>query len=221
VIAELYRLLGVLRAGDLGTISLEDSAALRGLPDEGLYFFFEPGEVRADGSDRVVRVGTHGLRKADPGGLTRRLRQHRGTGRGRAPGAGNHRASVFRRHLGTALLSAQDDELLAAWTAKRPTPERRVDELRVEREVSERVRRMQVLVLPVGTRPDGTSDRGRLESSAIAVLARHDEPASAGWLGRFARAEAVRTSSLWNVDHVDDPVDPVDLELLASYVERA
>lgn len=32
-----------------------------GWPRQGVYFFFEPGEVRADGSDRVVRVGTHAL----------------------------------------------------------------------------------------------------------------------------------------------------------------
>ena len=33
-------------------------------PDQGVYFFFEPGEVRSTSGkgSRVVRVGTHGLK---------------------------------------------------------------------------------------------------------------------------------------------------------------
>jgi hypothetical protein len=34
---------------------------LRRWPREGVYFFFDQGEVRRDDSDRVVRVATHAL----------------------------------------------------------------------------------------------------------------------------------------------------------------
>lgn len=75
-----------------------------GWPQHGVYFFFEPGEARADGSGRVVRVGTHALTATSQATLWGRLRQHRGHLTGRHAGGGNHRASVFRRHVGAALI---------------------------------------------------------------------------------------------------------------------
>jgi hypothetical protein len=73
-------------------------------PRQGVYFFFEPGEVRADGSDCVVRVSTHALTATSQATLWGRLRQHRGHLAGLHPGGSNHRASVFRRHVGAALV---------------------------------------------------------------------------------------------------------------------
>jgi hypothetical protein len=67
-----------------------------------VYFFFEDGEVRADGGLRLVRVGTHALTATSKATLWGRLRQNRGQVGGRSPGGGNHRGSVFRRHVGAA-----------------------------------------------------------------------------------------------------------------------
>jgi hypothetical protein len=65
----------------------------------------------------VVRVGTHALTAASSATLWDRLRQHRGHLGGRDPGSGNHRASVFRRHVGAALIGrdGQPPGLLASW----------------------------------------------------------------------------------------------------------
>jgi hypothetical protein len=41
---------------------LADCTGRDGWPRHGVYFFFEGGENRADGSPRVVRVGTYALR---------------------------------------------------------------------------------------------------------------------------------------------------------------
>ena len=74
-------------------------------PHRGVYFFFEKGEKRRDGvTARVVRVGTHAL---DPGGrgkLWNRLRLHRGP----LSGGGDHRSSIFRKHVGGALLDRDE-----------------------------------------------------------------------------------------------------------------
>src|SRR5207249_4529063 len=79
-------------------------------PNRGVYFFFEPGEHRAapNGEQlRIVRVGTHAVSAGSQTTLWTRLKQHRGTGMpGDPPGRGNHRGSIFRRHVGTALLGA-------------------------------------------------------------------------------------------------------------------
>ena len=71
-------------------------------PSRGVYFFFQPGEVRSDTGvgPRVVRVGTHALKCNSGASLWRRLSQHRGTA---ASGGGNHRGSIFRLLVGTAI----------------------------------------------------------------------------------------------------------------------
>ena len=81
----------------------------RGWPPQGVYFFFEPGEMREDGrTPRVVRVGTHAVSEGSKTTLWQRLSQHKGYEQGRYAGGGNHRGSVFRFHVGAALLAAAD-----------------------------------------------------------------------------------------------------------------
>ncbi len=99
-----YQALDELAENLGGLRRLRDCHGADGWPRQGVYFFFEPGEVRADGRDRVVRVGTHALTAASQAILWGRLRQHRGHVGGRHPGGGNHRASVFRRHVGAAII---------------------------------------------------------------------------------------------------------------------
>src|SRR5688572_8529664 len=81
----------------------------------GVYFFFEPGEFRKANPQqmRVVRVGTHAIRTGSKSTLWNRLRQHRGTDKG----TGNHRGSIFRLHVGNALL-AKSGNILPTWGQK-------------------------------------------------------------------------------------------------------
>src|SRR5688572_17482459 len=103
----LYRLLSELDDRVGGSRLLRDSVARSGWPARGVYFFFEPGEVREDGRiPRVVRVGTHAVSTGSKTTLWARLASHRG----RTAGGGNHRASVFRRHIGSALLATRPQE---------------------------------------------------------------------------------------------------------------
>jgi hypothetical protein len=72
------------------------------LPKQGVYFFFDDDEVTTFSTTvpRLVRVGTHGVSAGSVATLRNRLRTHLGT---RAD-AGNHRASVFRLHVGRAII---------------------------------------------------------------------------------------------------------------------
>lgn len=81
---EFYRILDQLG----GPRHLKDLAVC---PPQGVYFFYEDGENRLDGSRRVVRVGTHALTATSKAALRSRLRQYRGQLTGRNPGGGNHR----------------------------------------------------------------------------------------------------------------------------------
>jgi len=184
-----------------------------GLPPAGRVLLYEDGESRADGSRRIVRIGTHALTQTSTATLWGRLRQHRGQLSGRHPGGGNHRGSVFRRHVGAALI--RRDGLLRSWLDRQRLPaERARQEADIEREVSRYIGAMPFLWLSV----PGRADRGYLESSSIALLSRltsgPDQP-GASWLGRFAERAEIRESGLWNVHHVTGRYEPGFLRRLA------
>src|SRR6185437_3239116 len=82
-------------------------------PRRGGYFFMEDGETRSDtgGGPRIVRVGTHALKPGSSTKLWTRLSQHRGQVHS---GGGNHRGSIFRLIVGTAL-EARDGHVCDSW----------------------------------------------------------------------------------------------------------
>jgi hypothetical protein len=205
-----------------GTRLLRESNGANGWPRYGVYFFYEPGEVRTDGSHRVVRVGTHALTATSQTTLWGRLRQHRGRLAGRRPGGGNHRASVFRRHVGAALIRREklSDELLASWLDRHgPRPGYEVQEEEMEQEVSHRIGAMPFLWLGVTDRVE----RGSVERNSIALTSRMaqglDLP-SADWLGQHADSAAIRQSALWNIEHVRHEYEVGFLDALDRLIER-
>src|SRR5262249_52764814 len=154
-------------------------------PRCGVYFFYEDGEVRADGSGRVVRGGTHALTATSRATLWGRLRQHRGNLAGQHPLGGDHRASGFRPHLGAALIRRDQlpDALLSSWLDRhRPREERAEQEDEIELLVSRHIGVMPFLWLSVPSR----ADRAYVERNSIALLSCltgcQDSP-SQDWLG--------------------------------------
>jgi hypothetical protein len=73
--------------------------------------------------------------------------------------------------------------------------------------------------------PGRDSHRGLVERGAIGLLSLRANPAadppSANWLGLHALASEIRTSGLWNVNHVDEPHDQGFLEVFDAHVEAA
>ena len=222
---EFYRLLDELARNENGPRRLKDCTGRDGWPRHGVYFFLENGETRQDGTRRVVRVGTHALRATDNTILWGRLRQHRGRVGGRNPGGGNHRASIFRGHVGAAFIrrDGRPGGLMESWASNHRHPECAVLEDQLERVVSEHIGTMPFLWLAVPSQPDGNSDRGHIERNSIALLScvtgSPDKP-SASWLGEQATSMRVRQSGLWNSRHVDEAYDPAFLQLLANLVEH-
>lgn len=223
-----YWLLGELEVAVGGKRLLRSCHGRMGWPRRGVYFFFEPGEVRAEKvTPRVVRVGTHGLRPSKST-LWGRLSQHRGSSGGSMPGGGNHRGSIFRLHVGTALLRSGEwsNGIRKTWgvgsTADR---EVRAVEYPLERAVSDYIGSMPFLWLGVDDPPGPCSDRGIIEAGAIALLSNLDrepvDPPSANWLGRLADRDAIGRSGLWNVNHVAGEPRVEFLDTVQHWVERA
>ncbi len=200
----LARLAKIHGAGTLRTM-----ARRRDLPPRGVYFFLDRSEPRSSkpGRPRVVRVGTHALMSGSSSTLVGRLRQHLGSG----SGAGNHRGSIFRLHVGAALM-ARDGLEVPTWGVTKASPGAidRDRELEVEQMVSRYIGELDVVVLPVLDEPAPESLRGYVERSAIGLLStigREVDPPSEAWLGRHAARTPIRESGLWNVRHIGDRVD--------------
>jgi hypothetical protein len=212
----VYSILDELAERGGGPRRLRDCTAASGWPAYGVYFFFEDGETRA-GTDvpRVVRVGTHALTATSRTTLWHRLAQHRGHIGGTNPGGGNHRGSVFRQHVGTALLATGvwPPEVQQSWRQPKVDNTQREAERPLELAVTAHIAAMPMLALSVPNR----GDRGFIEANAIALLSQRAggvDPPSPRWLGLNAVSPKVRTSGLWNSNHVDDRYDPAFLDLM-------
>ncbi len=201
-----YQLLAELRRGVGGPRCLGECTGRMRWPERGVYFFFEPGEGRSDFTTaRVVRVGTHAVSRGSRTTLWSRLRAHRGN----ANGAGHHRGSIFRLHVGAASIRKSGDSLVfQSWgKGSSASPQIRASEALLEKMVSEHIGKMSVLWISVEDEAGPESDRAYLERNAIALLTGADSP-SKNWLGSHSVREEIRESGLWNLDHVGGRCDP-------------
>jgi hypothetical protein len=168
----------------------------------GLYFFYERGERSEHGPDgRIVRIGNHPRSQER---LVGRLGDHYRFS------AGAKNGSVFRRYLGGALIRQRD----AGSTCLSPGPGaghwEHQDEVAcpdcagVELDIRELLAdRFSFRCVRV----DDMSMRNRLEDRLIATIAACPTcRPSAGWLGQHAYPALVRSSGLWNTQHVGGAV---------------
>lgn len=211
-----YGLMSALADRQNGPRSIADAvSALRN--QSGVYFFFEPGEVRSDsgGGQRVVRVGTHALKSGASSTLRGRLRQHGGT----KGGTGNHRGSIYRLLTGDALMRCGMEPSCPTWGTK---PGAKGEEVAVEQAVSRRLATASVVWLRIDDEPCPESERGWIERNTIALLSNQAkaplDPPSPSWLGHHSSRTRVRASGLWNQNHVDEAYDPVFLDDLERLI---
>ncbi|WP_137279508.1 DUF6884 domain-containing protein [Pseudomonas rhizoryzae] len=211
-----------LNTGLSQKLSQQTAASVR--HERGIYFFFEDGEMRmtAPFQQRVVRIGTHAVSEGSKATLWNRLRTHRGGGNG----LGNHRGSIFRLHVGESLIRRKELEAsFPTWGKGQSAPANvRSGEEEIEFAVSEHIRAMQVAWLEVPDASSADSDRGYLERNFIALLAGPTGPLdlpSGKWLGRWSTREAVKSSGLWNVNHVYETFDETSLEVFEQHIEVA
>jgi hypothetical protein len=223
----LYALLAELDTRVGGARLLRTCAGRMTWPLRGVYFFFEDGELREDDrTPRVVRVGTHAVSAGSRTTLWNRLSQHRGFARS---GGGNHRGSIFRLHVGMAMLREQPEAFVSAqatWgrgsSADRTS---RVSEEWLEKAVSRYIGEMPFLWVEVDDAPGATSRRQFVEANLIALLSNANkppiDPPSSTWLGHHSDRVAIRESGLWNVNHVNATYTPEVLDMLEFHIRRA
>lgn len=222
---EFYSILGRLKRALGGARTLGECSGRLNWPQRGVYFFMEDGEQRSDSGSgpRIVRVGTHALKSGSGTTLWNRLSQHRGQVRS---GGGNHRGSIFRLIVGTALI-ARDDLSCPSWDNRRSSApaDVRAGETELERAVSKTIGAMRFVWLPIEDEAGPGSARGDIERNAIALLSNYSktplDPPSPHWLGHHCNRPRIRESGLWNANHVDERYDPAFLERFDALVSAA
>ena len=221
---QFYSLLDVLEERISGVRRLSECSGQMSWPGRDIYFFREPGETRTDSGDgpRIVRVGTHALTTTSKTTLWNRLSQHKGSARS---GGGNHRGSIFRLIVGTALIK-RDALEYPSWDNRKGSAPREVREREysLEEAVSEVIGDMPFLWLAIEDEPGPDSLRGYIERNSISLLSNCDkhpiDPPSRSWLGHHCDREKVRSSGLWNSNHVEESYDPAFLDTLATLVHK-
>ena len=193
----------------------------KNLPKAGVYFFFDGRERTrffCQETLRIVRIGTHGVSKGSKSLLWQRLRTHRGND----DGSGSHRSSIFRLHVGNAILACQKRELTSWGVGDNARKEIRDAEVQLESEVSQYLRDLRVAYLPVLDEASADSDRSYIEKNSISLLTQGgaiDVP-SANWLGNLSNSQQIRSSGLWNVNYVGDNYDSEFLNVFEKLIVR-
>ena len=186
--------------------------------DSGVYFFYEPGELRAGHKNwgRIVRVGTHRVSLGKTATLFDRLKNHFG----KEDGSGGN-SSIFRVHVGSAMTGKAD-----WWTGQ---PLKYTE--KIQKEISRFMGALKFVVLPVNDDSGSDSDRSAIEKGTIALLSNynveefeHIDPPSTSWLGARCitkSPERISRSGLWNVHHVKRFPDPGVLELMNKWLKNS
>ncbi len=205
-----------------GARRLADCSGRMDWPRRGVYFFREDSESRSDSGSgpRVVRVGTHAVSAGSGTKLWTRLSQHKG----QAVGGGNHRGSIFRKIVGSALIARHGHDFPTWGDRSKSRDAVRGSELALEYDVSRVIGQMPFLWLAIDDEAGRESLRSEIEKNSIALLSNFQKPVldppSAEWLGAHCKTEKVRISGLWNSDYVDKQYSPAFLDRLELLVSE-
>jgi len=216
-----YKLIGILTDGLGGFRVFNKCTGKLNWPSRGVYFIFENVETRnlKPYVPRVVRVGTHCVSKNSKSSFWHRLITHRGT----EDGNGNHRSSIFRLHVGKALMNKYPSKFnTPSWgIGQTANKEVRSTESKLETLVSDTIGKMKLLWVAIEDEASPFSDRAYIERNSIGLITALSPPIdlpSNDWLGRYSGRKRIRDSGLWNLDFYQYEYDPAFLDIFEKYV---
>ncbi len=183
----------------------------RSIPENGMCFYFEEGQCREGSTElRIVRIEKNHQNK-EKITLFDQLLQHRGTMAGPYKDGGNHRNSLFRFYVGTAIMK-QNQIQCDTWGQGKSNHALRKREHFMEQEVSRKIGAMSVIILPLPLSGISKDTVQYIERNSISLLSNFHRPAidgpSPGWLGRYCGNSLVHGSGLWNTRSVIDTYHP-------------
>lgn len=174
------------------------------LPEKGVYLFINPTEPSIDkNSGRIVRIGTHAVSEGSKATLRNRLTNHRGT----LNGLGNHRGSIFRLHVGNAILQRENlfHEFPQWGLGQNASKGVRDSEQNLEQLVSTYLSKLEVAIIKAEDKASKNSVRAKVETQLISLFTEDFgsvDRASPNWLGSHSKLEKINTTGLWNLRDV-------------------
>lgn len=217
-----YKMLCTLRDGLGGMRTFKECNGSLEWPKRGVYFLFEANETRFFSSSiqRIIRVGTHAVSAGSKSSLWQRLRTHRGT----EGGGGRHRSSIFRLHVGAAMIAKSNGKLNVPTWGLGQTANRNIcaDERLLEHKVTSYIGNLKILWLSVNDASSSRSDRAYIERNSIALLTGKNGPIdipSENWLGNYSPKSLIKKSGLWNINYIEDLYDEQFLDIFDKYVD--
>jgi hypothetical protein len=232
---QLYSALATLKDQIDGPYYLDECTGSMDFPDRGVYFFFAPGSDLAHSSSstwHLTRIGTVGVADGSSASLWGRLRQHRGNTRGEYAGGGNARGSVFRKHVGRAIIERDGlHDQYPHWGVPHAegldidTDALREQEHPLEERVSAYIRSLPFLYLDVEDQPGPDSDRAAIEMNAIALTSHYRRQMETpypkpSWLGRHSPKPEIYRTALWNIEHVSALFSQAIHETMTEYIPQ-
>lgn len=205
---------------------------LEKLPDNGIYFFYEDGEIWGHGSDdlRIVRIGTH-----RDGNFKSRIKEHYLLDESwmnfdeNKPKPSDR--SIFRKNIGRALLNNNKDAYLQIWNIDFMTRENKrlwgykrdvEKEKSIEKVITKIIReKFSFRFIILGPNVKRIGSKG-IEGSLIGTVARCElcRP-SANWLGNYSPVRKIKESGLWLVQHLNsNPINGDYKKVIMNAIEE-
>lgn len=205
---------------------------LEQLPENGIYFFYEDGEIWGHGGrrPRVVRIGTH-----KEGNFRSRIKEHflldeskMNFDRDKSKPSDR---SIFRKNIGRALLNKAQDDYLRIWEVDFTTIRKREEyghlrDIQKEKKIELEVTRILIenfsfrfIVADEQIKRMGAEG---LESSLIGTVAGCKLcTTSEKWLGNYSPKKQIRESGLWLIQHLKaEGINKSDKESLLNAITR-
>jgi hypothetical protein len=205
---------------------------LQQLPKNGIYFFYEQGEIWGHGGNkpRIVRIGTH-----RDGNFRNRIAEHYLFDESKMNfGKDNPKPSdrsIFRKNIGRALLNQRKDKYLQIWEIDFIKRENRKKfgnsrTIEKEKEIESKITRIlrerfSFRFIELGSQTERIGKRG-LESSLIGTIAHCKlcKP-SKNWLGNYSPKKRIKESGLWLVQHLKaDGINEKDRKIILGAIRK-
>lgn len=184
------------------------------LPLTGIYFFYEEGEIRGHGGNklRIVRIGTHkGSNFRDRIAEHLLINESKMNFNKNKPKPADR--SIFRKNIGRALLNKNNDPYLKVWEINFLSHDNRNEfgnlrdvekEKSIEKQITETLRdKFYFRFIIVENEDERIGSKG-LESKLIGTVSRCTKcKPSANWLGNYSPKRKIRMSGLWLTQHLN------------------
>ncbi|MCL0035781.1 hypothetical protein M1N00_03905 [Thermodesulfovibrionales bacterium] len=202
------------------------------LPLNGIYFFYEEGEIWGHGGEklRIVRIGTH-----KGNNFRNRIAEHFLINEKKMSFDRNNPKpsdrSIFRKNIERVLLNKNKDPYLKIWEIDfLPRANRdKYDDLRdiekeksIEKQITEILRNNFFFRFVIIENEDERIGSKGLESKLIGTVSRCTmcKP-SMNWLGNYSPKKQIRTSGLWLIQHLNaEGITEEDIPVIEKLIRK-